>query len=636
MGLKGDAEHGVVHSTNQESFCEKYTSCRWIIGYLCCSVRLAQTTLRQCMGMAVVVMTMPVTGPDVTSRSPVVENNTLSNHVLSTSEFTWTSEFEGLILSSYTFGFLATPILGGYVAGKYGGKIVITVSLVAGSILTMATPVAARAYPTSLVVLRAVVGLRLTGSDPAIQSLWSKWAPKHEKASLTSCAYSGVSIAGILTFFISGYLGGVSLDNGWPLIFYVFGGFTLLCVFPWVGFVSDSPRNHPRISEAELKLFTRDRTAGKLDRKMSRPPWRKIWTSRAFWAILVAHICYSWVTSWVMAYLPKYMKQILKYDIEEDGILSSVPFAGRLLVGIASGYISDWVLAMGLLSTANTRKTFQLVGCIGCAACTIPIGFLDHEKRTLAVILLILGLSLQNCTSVAFRINHLDIAPRFAGVMMGITVTCAMAASLSAPLISSYVIKQGTRDEWQIVFWIVGGLNIVGACVFVVFGKGTELDWAKEDGGDIPANNPDETRNDHRATFSDDTVPRTSDVVHETINDILQTGEKGVQTRDALETNYGERKTDSDPPQTDYDILQTDDDVHKTYDDVHQTDDDVHQTDEDVSRTSDDVPRSNDAALQSDVDAAADVTQNDDGQQRIADNVPTNRICTYPDPTSYS
>ncbi|XP_048241668.1 uncharacterized transporter slc-17.2-like [Haliotis rufescens] len=598
MGLKEttpDAEQGPVDSTNQESFCEKYTSCRWVVGYLCCLVRLTQTTLRQCIGMAIVVMAMPTRGPDVTSSSPVVENNTLSDHVFSTSEFTWTSEFEGLILSAYTFGFLASPIIGGYVAGKYGGKIVITVSLVVGSIVTIATPVAARACPISMVVLRAVVGLFLVNSiydfyisflsslggvDPAIQSLWSKWAPKDEKASLTTCAYSGVSIGGILTFFISGYLGGVSLDNGWPLIFYVFGGFTLLCVFPWVVFVSDSPRDHPRITEKEMKLFTRDQTAGKMDRKMPRPPWSKMLTSPAVWAILIAHISYSWVTSWVMAYLPKYMKQILHYDIEEDGILSSAPFAGRLLVGLASGYVSDWVLSRRLLSTANIRKMFQLVGCVGCAACTIPIGFLDHENRTLAVILLILGLSLQNCTSVAFRINHLDIAPRFAGVMMGITVTCAMAVSLSAPLITSYVIKQGTRKEWQIIFSIVGGLNIVGAGVFVLFGKGTELDWAREvttethtthDENNTPSNNNAMARRSPRNTVSDDKVPRTDDDVHQTDEDVHRTDEDGTRAED-------------DVTRTDNALYRTDDDVHRNDDDVSRIDDERTQTEDNVTR----------------------------------------------------
>lgn len=78
---------------------------------------------------------------------------------MQTSEFTWTSKFEGLILSAFTFGFLGTPIIGGYIAGKYGGKIVITVSLVVASTVTIATPEAARALPISLVILRAIVGI---------------------------------------------------------------------------------------------------------------------------------------------------------------------------------------------------------------------------------------------------------------------------------------------------------------------------------------------------------------------------------------------------------------------------------------------------------------------------------------------
>jgi hypothetical protein len=62
--------------------------------------------------------------------------------------------------------------------------------------------------------------------DPCIQALWARWAPKNEKAQLTTCSYTGLSIAGILTFYISGQLCGIHVDNGWPFIFYFFGQFT--------------------------------------------------------------------------------------------------------------------------------------------------------------------------------------------------------------------------------------------------------------------------------------------------------------------------------------------------------------------------------------------------------------------------
>ena len=62
--------------------------------------------------------------------------------------------------------------------------------------------------------------------DPAIQALWARWAPKFEKAKLTTCSYSGLSLAGIVTFYISGHLCGIDADNGWTFIFYFFGEFT--------------------------------------------------------------------------------------------------------------------------------------------------------------------------------------------------------------------------------------------------------------------------------------------------------------------------------------------------------------------------------------------------------------------------
>ncbi|XP_046356290.2 sialin-like [Haliotis rufescens] len=145
---------------------------------------------------------------------------------------------------------------------------------------------------------------------------------------------------------------------------------------------------------------------------MPNPPWKKIFTSLPFWSIIIAHISYSWVTSWVMAYLPTYMKEVLDYDIEENGILASMPFVGRFISGLLCGFASDWVLQKHIFTTAQVRKIFQFTGNVVCAACTITIGFLDKEHRTLAVVLLVVGLSFQNFTSVAFRINHLDIAPR--------------------------------------------------------------------------------------------------------------------------------------------------------------------------------------------------------------------------------
>ncbi|ESP00182.1 hypothetical protein LOTGIDRAFT_201052, partial [Lottia gigantea] len=456
----------------KETCLQKFKSCRWIIGYLCCAATFSQSAIRQLIGMATVCMTLN-NDQNLNVSNTSKCNNTITNQTVG--EFSWSTEFEGTVLAAFNFGFIASPILGGYVAGYFGGKRVIGISLAVGAVATILTPISVRANRVLLVFMRVMTGLVMGAVDPSIQHLWSKWAPCYEKSQLTACSFSGLSIAGITTFLVSGYLCTIQVDHGWPFIFYVFGGFALLLILPWLYFVYDSPDLHPRIEIDEMKYINRGKVPSE---KMTKPPWNDIMRSMPFWAIVVAHINHGWTTTWVLAYLPKYLQTILQFGVQEDGILSSVPFAGPLLSGIFCGYSSDWLIRKKIFSVEIVRKLYQIVGCVGCAACFFTISFLDHTNRELAVVLFIIGLTFQNFTTVAFRINHLDIAPKYASVLMGITVTIAMVSALSAPLITSVIIRNDSEEEWKHVFWIVSGINIVGAIFYVIFAKGEVQSWA--------------------------------------------------------------------------------------------------------------------------------------------------------------
>lgn len=77
------------------------------------------------------------------------------------------------------------------------------------------------------------------------------------------------------------------------------------------------------------------------------------------------------------------------------------------------GLYEERVMAVLTLPTSAKPLIFDRVaGSIGCALPLLVISFLSYEERVMAVALLILSVSLQNLTSVAYRINSLDIAPR--------------------------------------------------------------------------------------------------------------------------------------------------------------------------------------------------------------------------------
>jgi ACS family sodium-dependent inorganic phosphate cotransporter len=75
-------------------------------------------------------------------------------------EFDWDEEVQGLVLSSFFWGYVITQLPGGMLADNYGGKATLGLGMLCSSIGTILTPFVARNYgPTALIVLRLIIGL---------------------------------------------------------------------------------------------------------------------------------------------------------------------------------------------------------------------------------------------------------------------------------------------------------------------------------------------------------------------------------------------------------------------------------------------------------------------------------------------
>ena len=76
-------------------------------------------------------------------------------------------------------------------AEKYGGKWPFGVGVFATAVLTLLTPVAARAGFGYLVALRALEGACEGGTQPAMMAMMAKWLPAQERSRLLSCINVG-------------------------------------------------------------------------------------------------------------------------------------------------------------------------------------------------------------------------------------------------------------------------------------------------------------------------------------------------------------------------------------------------------------------------------------------------------------
>jgi MFS family permease len=148
--------------------------------------------------------------------------------------------------------------------------------------------------------------------------------------------------------------------------------------------------------------------------------------------------------------------------------------------------IADLIRAANILGTANTRKLFNSVGMFGAGIFLIGLSFLDCTKKILAVILLIGAVTTSGCVYCGYFVNHMDIAPQYAGTLMGIANGIAVAAGFIAPSVASALTKDAAIDptraqeSWQKVFFIAAAVYAIGGILYCILAKGTVQDWAKD------------------------------------------------------------------------------------------------------------------------------------------------------------
>lgn len=73
------------------------------------------------------------------------------------------------------------------------------------------------------------------------------------------------------------------------------------------------------------------------------------------------------------------------------------------------------------------------------AALLIGLGYLDCTQPALAISLLVLGVSLTGIQYSGWIVNHMDIAPMFAGILFGIANSVAAVTGFLSPVIVGVV-----------------------------------------------------------------------------------------------------------------------------------------------------------------------------------------------------
>ncbi len=379
-------------------------------------------------------------------------------------EFGWDQTTRGIVLSSFFYGYLATQVFGGWLADRFGGKIVLGIGVLWWSIFTLVTPPAAAFSFTVLFLARVGMGLGEGVAFPAIYNLYARWVPTQERARAVALNTSGIPLGTVGALLLTPT---IVVNLGWPWVFYIFGILGFMWYGLWHFLSADTPETHPSMHASELQ-FIRDNAPA--IPKNETIPWGQLLSKVPVWAIIINHFCSNWGFYVILTWLPTYFTQELGVDISQVGVYTILPWLAMFLMANVAGWIADKLIASGR-SVTFVRKLMQTIGFLGPTIFLSLIGGVSSAPQ--AIVYMCCALGLNAFALSGFGVNHLDIGPRYAGILLGFSNTAGTIPGIIGVTLTGYILD--ATGSWSLVFSIAAGIYLVGLLVWLLFATGEKV-----------------------------------------------------------------------------------------------------------------------------------------------------------------
>lgn len=394
---------------------------------------------------------------------------------------------KGMILSAFYYGYACSQVPGGWAAQKIGGRRVLLFSFVLWSLTCALVPLDPN-RELVLVIARLLVGVAQGFIFPSIHTVLAQWVPPHERSRSVSLTTSGMYLGAAMGMLVlpslvkfrgpqSVFLAEAALGGMWSLL--------------WLRFSSDPPHSaHTKATAAgygetllplkgSVKLKAEN--GGGYPIKSPKIPWKQIVLSLPVWAIVVNNFTFHYALYVLMNWLPTYFELGLQLSLQEMGSSKMMPYFNMFLFSNIGGVAADHFITRRIFSVTKTRKLLNTLGFFVASFALMALPLFRTPSGALFCSSVALGfLALGRA---GFAINHMDIAPRYAGILMGVSNTAGTLAGIVGVDLTGRLLESAkssqldltSSESWVAVFTIPGFLCIFSALVFLLFSTGERV-----------------------------------------------------------------------------------------------------------------------------------------------------------------
>ena len=128
----------------------------------------------------------------------------------------------------------------------------------------------------------------------------------------------------------------------------------------------------------------------------------------------------DWTFTLYVVLLPKYFSDMFSMPVASGSSLSTLPHVATAVVMPLAGRLADLILEKDLLAITNLRKLFTVAGFGGEVVMFLVLIF-TRDFWVVSAIGLTVACGISTLSESGYKVNKLTMAPRYAGVLEGVT-----------------------------------------------------------------------------------------------------------------------------------------------------------------------------------------------------------------------
>jgi len=282
----------------------------------------------------------------------------------------------GLLLSAFLWAYALAQLPSGFLIDRWGPRRMITGSIVLWSLSQMAGGLSRGLG--QFFTARLALGLFEAPNAPSAAAVLASWFRREKRGLPISLVFSGGQLGALVGPPV---LTALMLVFGWRAMFLICGAAGLVVVTIWT-LLYRSPGQLGLAPAEQAEIGADD---ARPSRRFEFSDWRTLFRHRTMWGLILGFGCQNYVMWLFLTWLPAYLQKAHHVSIAHTGVLAAVPPLFGYLGALASGPLSDALIAGGM-PVLLARRAMPVAGMVGVTLFAFPLGLGPSLPVALALI----------------------------------------------------------------------------------------------------------------------------------------------------------------------------------------------------------------------------------------------------------